>query len=409
MAGLEILTGIGRLDSWGHHTYCGMKLIFDAVREMREHFNRSFNFVRDLYIRLPGRESRDERNVLPSDLGRTADGRGRKWSIQQLLKRGEEAATAIGITRPTTRQCISYGLLAGAQLNPLEISGKDLQLLVRMALYDLPQGESPPREMVDQVSDRILVAVQRHWHDGPAKFQKWFAGPHNNFLKTIAEQPNSPGGNLPREAVRRVFLDLGIEAYVYVAGCVEAFAKWFQKALPEKLTRAELQQFEQVFMRQHYLGGLPLVLVMERSEIIRDSIVNIWENPGDRQATRVLHRQLYFYTEMIANRRAADRRFKPKGSAKGSAQKYVKQLPYEVKQIASSRNDEFDLSRIIQHIRIQRGLPAHCDCCPLTVNQVKSTRRRAEFQCTCNCGRFDETLVLTEDDILGAACALGIV
>ena len=53
---------------------------------MQNRFKRSFNHVRDLYIRLPGRESRNERNILPSDLGKTADGKGRKWSIPQLLK-----------------------------------------------------------------------------------------------------------------------------------------------------------------------------------------------------------------------------------------------------------------------------------------------------------------------------------
>ncbi len=163
VAGLEILTELRRLGPWGHHSYCGMKLIFGAVRDMREHFNRSFNFVRDLYIRLPGRESRNERNVLPSDLGTTADGRRRKWSIRQLLECGREAARASGITRPATRQCIIYGLLAAARLNPLRITGKNLQLLVRMALYDLPSGKRPPRKLVNQVSERIWSRCSSIW------------------------------------------------------------------------------------------------------------------------------------------------------------------------------------------------------------------------------------------------------
>src|SRR5262249_23928344 len=132
-----------------------------------------------------------------------------------------------GLPDPTEQDCVQYGLLRAARLDPLEVREEEVPGLIRQALYEsipvdaLPNSSSNGRthDPRDAVIERSLEALERHLGD-KTKFDAWFSGPKNSFVRQVAQQKQAPGGQMERDLVRRVLQDLGWDAYRYVGDCL---------------------------------------------------------------------------------------------------------------------------------------------------------------------------------------------
>ncbi len=324
VGGLAVIHGLRGFDKQLDFGYRAMYLILqrirgsrcDGQRGAREHMTREFASSRDLYVRTTGRLAQDEYDVLPDTVGHTADGRGHRWSVKELVDRGREAAEDARYRNPTNKHAIHFGLFEAARLNPLEIPESEVPNLVRLALYDIAPSEAPPdRELAAIVEERLLSAVFRHLGDNTDQFNQWFSGRDNSVVKQIAQQKNQPGGVLKQEDVRRALLHLGLKAYEYVGECLHCLMRTIKISIPDSLGKEESRLFELMYEKQPCFGNLPMALLAERMGFMRRAILGIWETPVDKSHVGVLHRLLQYYAEMASRRRQADRQIKERSPA----------------------------------------------------------------------------------------------
>lgn len=309
--GLAILSVLYNLSSAQRFAFRAMYLFFSKLRESREHFQNKLLNAGSLCIARSGRDLAEEKDILPASLGRTANGDDEKWGVTKLLEKGRERANAAGIIHPTEAECVHYGFVAGAELNPLYIGDEKALPLVRMVLYEsVPWDDEEARKpaVLRFVVQRALTAVWNHLPDSADIFDAWLAGPKNSFVQQIAKQKRRPGGVLDRDLVRWALQELGWEAYHYVAECIHSQLWLFERLFPETLSDIELRWFEQMHLPQPHFGNLPLVLLVERFPLLHSVLWEIWDNPGNREPVAVLHRLLSYYAEMASTRRQIDRR-----------------------------------------------------------------------------------------------------
>jgi hypothetical protein len=322
VGGLAVIHGLRGFDEHADHSYKAMQLIhqyvrgrlYQGTRGMQEHFARNFIHSRDLFLRRSGRSADSSRDVLPDDLGISANGDGRNWSVTALTKIGREAAREAGHVNPVSWQAISFGLYEAARRNPLDVPADEVRPLVRFALFDLNAHDRISSDLLEHVQERLLAAIHEHLEDALDEFCRWFAGPHNTLIKQIAKQKKRPGGPLQQADVRRALLHLGWQAYGYVGQCVHALMRTVKNSLPD-LNEHERRLFEHMHESQDYYGGLPAALLAERMPFLHRGVLAIWNDPDNPAHVAVLHRLLRYYVQMACSRRLADRQIKKSSTA----------------------------------------------------------------------------------------------
>jgi hypothetical protein len=316
MGGLVLLSRHRRLDPETRQTYRMMWLLYQRASRMRPHLRRSFKWWNDLTVSESGRAELEEDSVIPIQVeavdeeGRTRPVRPR---LSELQERGYRAARAAGIVAPSVGQAIHYALVDYAKANPLVLADDRVPELVRASLFDVATSDWDvgPEELL-VVYTRVFAAVWNHAEDTTEKFNEWFWGRKNSFVKQIAQQRRAERGQLQREHVRRALLRLGWDAHQYVAGCLSLQMQAVAESLPEPLNAAERRIFEEMHLPQPHYGNLPLLLLGERLEFVESVVLDLCDNPGDPSAVQTLHRLLQSYAVMADQRRQADRERKRK-------------------------------------------------------------------------------------------------
>jgi hypothetical protein len=268
--GLAILCQRQNLSAEERYSYRAGRFLFRRARRMAEFFAQSFRHSRDLFIVRSARTDPDEKDILPADVGLDGRDRGERWTVHELTRRGAEGARAAGWTNPTREQRIHFGLLEAARLRPLPVPAAKAPLLVRSALFDVsPTFDELKQDLIEMVAERTLEALKRHLEDDSPRFDQWFGGPNSSFVHQIAKKKRSRGGQLEEDQVRESLLFLGWQAYQFMANCLHVQMRTVQNALPVTLTKRERLIFEHTYLRQPYLGNLPLVLLIERFGFLR--------------------------------------------------------------------------------------------------------------------------------------------
>jgi hypothetical protein len=306
--GLAVLCRRQNLNKAERYSYRAMRFLFRRARRMSEFFAPSFRHGRDLFIVRSARTDPEEKDVLPPDVGLDERGRGERWSVRELTRRGAEAARDAGWARPTREQRIQFGLLEAARPRPLSIPAAKVPTLIRSALFDVsPTFDELDPALIDMVTERTLEALRRHLGDDSPRFDSWFGGPHSSFVHQIAKKKRSRGGALAEDQVREALLHLGWQAYRHMANCLHAQMRTVQNASPLSLTTQERLVFEHTYLRQPYLGDLPLALLMERFGFLKGVLSEMWDRLPDTSAAPVFHRLLDYYSVMAVRRREIDR------------------------------------------------------------------------------------------------------
>jgi hypothetical protein len=90
----------------------------------------------------------------------------------------------------------------------------------------------------------------------------------------------------------------------------------FRAALAEPLTVDEEALFSAIYLKHGAYGGLPSLVLHDRFDFLREAILRTWARPDDKCAIAIVHRMMFYYSELIGNRRASDRRYKQKSPVK---------------------------------------------------------------------------------------------
>ncbi len=376
-----------KLSKKDRQSYRTMWQLFLFSRRMGEFFRNSFGHSRDLYVAKGGRSDPTEEDILPDTIGQDAQGRGRRWTIGELTRRGEEAARTDGIAKPNSAQRIRYGLLEAARLNPLPIAADKASLLVRSALFELgPTADDVEEKIINIVAERMIKAFRPHLQDDTAKFRKWFLDPKNSIVHQIAKKSRSHGGRLAEDEVRAAMLQLGWQGYRSVGDCISMQMQALRQAVTGGVTPQEREIFNQMHLPQPHFGGLPMILVPDWLGFIRNVLREMWEGMPMEEVVPVLHRLLDYYAEMATKRREADRtRKRPKGRAFDE-------------QIHSPRQEDNKARVIFEHLRERAKISCNCRAADWQYNLKRSDKTSATivFECSRCKVRRERTFPISE-------------
>jgi hypothetical protein len=312
LGGLARLTRAMKLSAEQVFSYRAQSFFFQFLRARREHLRNRLDHPASLRLRRSAGGLAEVNSILPESVGQDGSGQGEPWSLNRLLDEGRKEALEQGVASPHGTDCVNFGLLRAARLNPLYVTDPDqVAVLVRMALYEMPDTPAPDAQTQEEVVARVLDALKRHLKKGvtAAQFAKWFMGPHNSLIGQVAKK-GAPGGELDPSVVRRALFEQGWLAYRYMADCVQAMLHLFGRLLPEPLSASERRVFDRMHLKRPEFGDLPWFMLGERFAQLKTLLDEVWEAPDNREAVAVLHRLLAYHGEMACARRQADRQAK---------------------------------------------------------------------------------------------------
>lgn len=319
LSGSVLLARRRDLDREQRFGYHAARLLYQLGPRLREHFGRSFQQEQDLYIPRAGCTA--DTHVLPEGLGQEPQSVGRSWGPAELVSQGREKAIDAGCSNPDPGTCIRFGLLEAARRNPLDpgrLSEADALKIVRLGLFDLgPAQDRVEEPQIAEVTSRLLGAIERHLEDDTEKFNRWFFEEVDNVVHQVAKRKGS-GGPIAREVVRQAILEIVFRAYRYLGDGIHELMQDFASALPQKLSVQEQIFFDRIYNRQAFLGNLPLILLQDRFDFLRECLLAILANPGEIRWEGTLLRLLQYYGEMTATKRLGDRRYKQQSQHRNS-------------------------------------------------------------------------------------------
>lgn len=209
--------------------------------------------------------------------------------------------------------CIRLGLLEAARRNPLDIdhlTEQEALQWIRLSLFDIgPATEPIEAEVRNQVIERFLDVLEKHWELPTQEFNRWLYDGIDNVVHQVAKRKRG-GGPITRAVVRQVILELVFESYQYIAVGLHVQMRAFAGALPEPLNEQEQAIFDATFIRQPLLGQLSLLLIHDQFDLLQEIVPEIWQQPNEPHLWRVLLQLLRIHAEMVSKKRESERRYK---------------------------------------------------------------------------------------------------
>lgn len=361
-AGVGILRQREILDDEQVSSYRVMTLLFQHACRLREALVRVFHRIEDLSIPTPGRFERSENHILPAGLKGDCTGTEGRLTSGDLVAMGRRHAAESGITSPNEADLIRLGLVEVAFRNPILLEScteAQARGLIRTALFDLgPASEPIDEAVIAEVQGRLIDAIGKHLGDPREEFNRWFFENCDNIVHQIAKRKR-PGGPIDREIVRQALLETVCRAFRYVGDSLHVAMRAFADALPEPLDEIEQAAFDAVYRRRSWLGNLPLLLLHRQFPVVQEIVVDILNRPTDERLPGVLLRMLQLHGEMVANKRASERRYKRNSQHRNSEGRIAIAGSLDKNITAASQGDELPLE-IAREVCERRRLS--CDC-----------------------------------------------
>lgn len=413
LAGQALLSRRENLSRHQRYSYHAMRLLYQLAPKLREHLNRSFSRAQDLYVPRPGRITQDQASVLPANIGQDARGQGQPWTDGELIAHGREKARLAGDESADTAKCIRLGLLEAAWRNPMDtksVTAAQARLVVRLALFDLgPADNSVDTATLETVEARLLHALDRHLADDTAAFNKWFFDNVDNIIHQIAKSKGE-GGRIARTVVRQAILEIVFRAFTYVSQCVHSVMQDFREGICPELGADEQAHFDLLYLQQPCLAAMPLIMLFDRFDFLREIILELLERPTDRPLMGVLLRLLNYYGEMAAAKREGDRRYKRQLHHRNNQNRSAQVWSLESEQDRESKVDREPLQEIAGYHREKRV--AKCKCKTTShwrAQLIKSADKMLTIKDTCGQCDHEETVTMPWDQFQRIAHELNIV
>jgi hypothetical protein len=293
--------------------YDEARIIIQYTRHLREYLGGTIKFERGLNVCREEQYVSGAKTILPHDLGLDGRGIGDVWGLSRLREEGLHEAQADGIKDPSPAEIVRYGLLVAAKRNPLYLNQKEAAQFTRLALFALPDSSKPSPRQLAYVADRACQSLQKHLNDSNEEFGCWIKDDKSDLIRSISK---SPSCRWSRSQVRRALLELGWRALQSMGKCIDLQMRSFRDVFPQPLTPQENRFYAQSFLANPLFGGLPLVLIHERLTFLKEAILEVWNSQSDRESIAVVHQMMNYYSVLTGNRRAADRLYKRRVTAK---------------------------------------------------------------------------------------------
>ena len=133
-------------------------------------------------------------------------------------------------------------------------------------------------------------------------------------------------------------------------------------------------------------------------EVIKQAILDVWSNPGNRKLVASLRRLIWYYAEIVANRRAGDRQYKQRSFERNENDRPTIDVPLSGGEPVRP-NDELKEFKETA-IRIARAMGYPCEFTDLEwdARVVTFSSKIVVFDITCHACRFDEMLSVSRKE-----------
>lgn len=295
-------------------SYRVMWFLFQRARKMRHFIGRHFKYKKDLQLTEAIREDRRIDNILPWMGSEAAGALGYPQTLDEFFDIGHREAVEQGIEAPTLANKVEFGLWYAVKLEDrMPLTGDDASRLVKHILFDIDYTvDSLSAGLVARVEQLILEEIEPHVMSGEPQgvFDDWFAGGRSTLVKSVSRRLRDFPAEEATAIVTVVFVEYGWRAYQYLTTYIQAIMHDVADALPEPLSDEEKASFDLLYCPQPHFGGLPLILLGDRLEVVRLSVSELLESPEDLSLIGDLHCLLQFLSAMVGQRRRADRESK---------------------------------------------------------------------------------------------------
>lgn len=382
-------------------SHCEARLFNQFARCIREYLGETIKLGRLLNLSRAGRPDAGTKDILPEDIGVNPDGSGERWNVAQFKEIGCQAAKAAGIANPTPDEIAWFALYEAAKRNPLRTSDGEAEDLMKVAFYTLgPEGTKVDEAAIVYVAKQVRASLKDHLNDSTEEFEQWIKDPKSNLITRVSKRKDC---QWTKEEVRRAMLELGWRSFKRLAECIDACMRTVASALPKRLTNKEKRLFARIYLAHQDLGRIPLVFLQDRFEVIGKAILEIWRNPGSRKAVGVLRRLIWFYAEVVANRRAGDRQYKRRSSQRDENDRLAIDMPLDGKETATPSDGNAQFKKIA--LRVARALGYQCEFsgAEWDARCVSDSPKVVVLDITCPARGFAETLSVSRKDLTAIA------
>ncbi|MBU0719224.1 MAG: hypothetical protein KJ749_13315, partial [Planctomycetes bacterium] len=347
-----------------------MPWLFEWARCSPEHADRGFACLTDLLVLgtkyavksglISEVEDGHTPHVIPPEFG--------VWDLPGVLAVGKDAAERAGHCLPDAQVQVRYGLIEVARLAlrnekyAKRLCELDLRRIVFEALYaddldDAIMAQATEHRIVRRLS-RWLV---RHRRQTTEEFMRLLMAAGASLVAALV-RPKKGGGPIDPKLGRQLLIALGWHAYSFLAAGIASLMANFKALISPALTDAEAILFDDFYLPQPHYGGLPFLLLRERSDFLEPVTEQLWNSGPCPELTRLLRASLSLYGRMIRTRRAIDRELhRPKLSRAPSdvAQDRRPSAPGRGEEATSAVDDHDALTH-----HIYKRIKKPCNCPP---------------------------------------------
>ncbi len=133
----------------------------------------------------------------------------------------------------------------------------------------------------------------------------------------------------------------------------------FAASLAEPLNPDERRLFDATYAWQDGFGGLPLVLLRDRFEWLREGVLGVRDSPADSAGAGALLRLLEYYGTMVRTRRRGDTSKKAAGKSRTNDGRPAAILVFDDTRAARpDRRDRFQ--ELVAELLDRRGVSCPC-------------------------------------------------
>ena len=298
--GISIAKAEGHLAS-GETRDCRLRfLLYQWLNRKRTSFKKRFVTLSDFIIAEPYRENKFDAHVL----AHLRDMDGAFDSIERISRLATEGSM---IDR------VQSGLHVLAARHSLRIQKpSQIDATIKNALFSTDEIELCTDEaLLEDVERRLWRAIQPHLNEPTEEFDKWFWGKAANLENRLAQKCEAHHETaLSRNEVKAALFEIGWRGHKLLGKMFELGMTEIRAHLPDPSKRED-QIHDQLYARQPHLASLPLAMLLNYRQFAMVGFLgHVWTGIVNEQAIDSLHTMLYFYSEMVRIRRAADRRAK---------------------------------------------------------------------------------------------------
>jgi hypothetical protein len=351
--------------------------LYRRGEHMREATTRRFNSIKD----LNAFHDNVVDHLLPWPINASTRDAGYPQSIKAMCAIGREYAISMGISEPTTAQCIHYGFAVAAAAGKPAPLKNDEEIRRRIAFAFFADSDTQETSLTEEeaIEELVIKAIWRHVESGKssAQFDKWIQGPSNTLVKQVAHHVKGIDKGEARRRVNRVLRKLSFNAIWHVGRCVQAVMEDVRLGLSRPLSASESTAFEQMYCGAPYFACLPLILLRDKLQFIEGVLPNLLTRPDDASVGN-FHELLGFYGQLVRARREAD-----------VARKEVRKLEIDPQRDAKTNSEVHD--------------EVHRHVLPELIDQLVSSGKLA-CPCMKTCWEYLDTEVLKCSVVLHFQC-----